>query len=177
MPERSLDAVAIGAFLDAAADGLDGTWVVVGGAAAAAWFDPGRVTQDIDIVPLEDTSAARLALLDLADAHGLPIESVNSAASWFLRRIPGWEHELDVLRQGRATLLRPNATLFLLLKAGRLSESDSADCERLLDMAEAHRWPLDRERVLQHLDGLPPPADDGVASRRESLRRRLLRAP
>ena len=160
-------------FLDSAADRLPGRWVLVGDA-AAAWFLDDRVTRDIDLVAMEDTHEQRIALLDLAAERGLPLEAVNSAAGWFLRRIAGWENELEPLRSGHGTTLRPSPTLFLLTKIRRLAESDLADCLALIEAAEANGWALDGARVLEALDALPA-ADGNLKHRRDALRERLRR--
>ena len=67
----------------------------------------------------------------------------------------------------RGRVYRPNATLFLLLKIGRMSERDLADCKTVL----AHES-VDRERVLRALDALET-TDAGVAARRSELRASL----
>jgi hypothetical protein len=110
-------------------------------------------------VAIEDTHDQRIALMDLAVERGLPLESVNSAAGWFLRQIEGWERELVPLRSGRAIILRPTPTLFLLLKIRRMAEPDLADCLALIDVAEAGSWPIDRARIVAALDACPLPTD------------------
>jgi hypothetical protein len=146
----------IAAFLEAAGEVLDGEWLLAGGAAAIAWFATVRTTEDIDLVPLESTNAKRVALLDLAAARGLPIEAVNSTVDYFVRRVPGWREHLEVLHAGpRATIYRPDATLFLLLKVRRLSETDLADCLALVEHCVATGAPIDREQVLLELDARP----------------------
>src|SRR5262245_38470446 len=42
-------------FLDEACAKLDGEWLLIGGAAAAVWFKPGRVTEDIDLIGMRGT--------------------------------------------------------------------------------------------------------------------------
>jgi hypothetical protein len=160
----------IDAFLAAAAAELEGEWLLLGGAAAALWFLDDRVTADIDLIGLAGTTDDRLRLMDLAAAHGLPIEAVNSAADFFVRRIPGWRDEIEVLRPGpRATIYRPTPTLFLLLKCGRLSEQDLADCQALLAFADTHGLALDRDRVRTALAALPATNDAALAARRARL--------
>lgn len=174
MTAPALGRTEIEAFLAAAAAALDGEWLLVGGAAAAVWFLDERVTADVDLIGLAGTADERFALMDLAAERGLPIEAVNSAADFFLRRIPGWRAEIEVLRAGpRATIYRPSPTLFLLLKCGRLSERDLADCQALLAFAEAHDLRVDRARVAAVLDALAPTADRALAGRRAALRSAL----
>jgi hypothetical protein len=169
-----LDRTRILAFLDAAERSLVGDWVLVGGALVAVWLAPRRVTEDIDLIGLSETGAERMALMELAEREGLPIESVNSAADFFLFRIAGWRDELAPLRTGgRARILRPSPLLFLLLKIGRLSEQDLSDCEAALDRVDVEGNDLDRPRVLRALADLAPTDDEALALRRERLRARL----
>src|SRR5258707_8577201 len=94
------DRARVEAFLALAAERVDGEWLLIGGAAAAAWFAPGRTTEDLDLIGLGGTQAERFALMELAAEAGIPIEAVNSAADFFVRRIPGWRDELVVLVRG-----------------------------------------------------------------------------
>ena len=154
-----------------ACDRLDGDWLLIGGALVALWLEPGRVTQDLDLIGLRGLAEERYALLDFAVSQGLPIETINSAADYFVQRIDGWRAELQLFRSGaRGRIFRPSATLFLLLKIGRLSERDLADCEALLSRAAADGLPVDRARVLSALDGLPATT---AAARRSRLRAAL----
>ena len=157
-------------FLDAAVAALEGEWLLVGGAAAALWFAASRTTADIDLIGLAGTMDERIRLMDLAAAHGLPVEAVNSAADFFLRRIPGWRQEIEVLRVGaRMTLYRPSPTLFLLLKIGRLSQQDLADCHALLDCVRQRGLSLDVPRVRAALAALPQSDDTALQNRRSAL--------
>lgn len=163
----SLDRARIEAIVHAIGNRLEGDWLLIGGATIALWLEPRRVTEDVDVVPMTLTGRERLALMELAGDLGLPIESVNSAADFFVRRIDGWEREIEVLYQGtRSTVYRPNATLMLLLKMRRLSERDLADCDLVLRCGEA----VDRTRLVEALAALPPTEDGALADRRERLR-------
>jgi hypothetical protein len=176
MPEAQLDRRAVERLLDAAAARLTGEWLLLGGAAAAAWFSPDRVTEDVDLVGLDGTRDERLALMELAEAEGLPLEAVNSAAGFFLRRVDGWRDEMEVLRRGQATIHLPTPTLFLLLKIGRLSAADLADCLALLDHVRVHGGRLDRERVRNAIASLPETRDAALNERRVELSAALDRA-
>ena len=125
------------ALLAAMAERLHGDWLLVGGALAALWLDePGRTTEDVDLIGLSGAPEERLALMQLAQEMGLPIEAVNSAADFFVRRISGWEEEIEIFRTGPKTrIYRPTPTLFLLLKLDRLSEQDLGDCLATIDKA------------------------------------------
>lgn len=167
----TLDRGRIDAILDAAADALEGDWLLVGGAAAATWFLPERVTEDVDLVSLRGSQLDRLALLSLAESLGLSPEAFNSAADFFVHRIPDWTAEMSPFRQGRgARIHRPSVTLFLLLKVGRLSEVDLADCLTLLRFARDARLPYDPARVAAALDALAPSTDAALVDRRRALR-------
>lgn len=151
-----------------------GEWLLVGGALVSIWLEPRRVTEDVDVVGLQGTPQERYQLMEIASDLGLPIEAVNSAADFFVRRIPGWRSEIEVLHQGeRGTIYRPTATLFLLLKIERLSEQDLADCRAVIGYARTSGMPVDPGRVLASLDSLPLVDDDRLLSRRAELRHLL----
>lgn len=174
-PGRRLDRAAIERVVQAAADRLPGDWVLVGGGLAALWFDPERVTEDIDLVSLAGSAGERLALLDLAVDLGLPVEALNSAADYFVRRVDGWRAELEGFRTGaKARILRPTPTLFLLLKVQRLSEEDLRDCLGMLERARADGLPVDAARVQAAINSLPAGIDEEVGIRRGRLRAALL---
>jgi len=169
-----LDRRRIQELVESAADQLDGDWVLLGGSLAALWFTPGRVTEDVDIVSVVDEPERRYALLDFAVAAGLSPEVVNSAADFFLRRIPGWADDLEVLHQGsRGRIMRPTATLFLLLKVGRMSEADLEDCRALFAEAVRSGWPVDAARVVAQLDRLSSTSATPADARRAELRAAL----
>ncbi len=158
------------ALLELAGERLDGEWLLIGGGAAAAWFAPGRTTEDLDLIGLGGTQAERFALMELAANAEIPIEAVNSAADFFVRRIEGWRGQLIELHRGpRATIYRPTATLFLLLKIGRLSAVDLDDCLALLKHIEGSNEPVDHGRVREQLRALPPSEDAALELRRAAL--------
>lgn len=178
MAPLHFDKARIEALLTAASEQLDGEWLLIGGAAAATWFSVARTTEDVDLVGLAGTSAERLALMDLATRAGLPVEAVNSAADFFVRKIDGWRDELVPLVRGpRATIYRPSATLFLLLKIERLTAVDLDDCIALLDHCAATGELVDRERVLTRLASLAPAPDAGRRDRRGVLEASLRSLP
>lgn len=152
---------------------LDGDWLLIGGAAAAVWFRDDRVTEDVDLVGMAGTQGERFALMQLASDAGLPVEAVNSAADFFVRKIVDWRDQLVPLRVGRATIYRPNATLFLLLKLERLSESDLDDCTGLLAHCAVTGEAVDVARVRDRLAALPETPDAALGARRATLARAL----
>ncbi|CAN5461021.1 hypothetical protein BH11MYX1_BH11MYX1_44810 [soil metagenome] len=156
--------------LELAGERLDGGWLLIGGGAAAVWFAPIRTTEDLDLVGLGGTQAERFALMELAAAAAIPIDAVNSAADFFVRRIAGWRDQLVELHRGpRATIYRPDATLFLLLKIGRLSAVDLEDCLALLKHLEGSNEAVDRGRLRAQLRALAPSSDAELQQRREIL--------
>jgi hypothetical protein len=172
----ALDTTVIVALLDAAERRLEGEWLLVGGALASIWFSPDRTTEDVDLIGLSGTNEERLALMELAREVGLPVEAVNSAADYFVRKTAGWRDQLDVLRKTeRLTVYRPTPTLFLLLKLGRLTEQDLDDCLQLLDFADREGLSVDRDRVLAALERLEDVEDEPLRARRGSLRARISR--
>ena len=168
------DKARIAALLERAGAQLTGDWLLIGGAAAAAWFSAERTTEDVDLIGLAGTSAERLALMDLAVEAGIPIEAVNSAADFFVRRIDGWRAELVPLVRGpSATVYRPSPTLFLLLKLARLTATDLEDCLGLLAHCAVTGDAVDAARVAARLNALAPTEDKALAARRSTLRTAL----
>jgi hypothetical protein len=157
-----------------AGERLDGEWLLIGGGAAAAWFQPDRTTEDIDLIGLAGTQAERFALMTLATELAIPVEAVNSAADFFVRRIPDWRAQLvPVITGRRATIYRPNATLFVLLKLERLSAVDLADCLALIEHDTATADVIDGARVSDRIAALPPTDDAALEDRRRVLARAL----
>ena len=176
MPTRALDTTAIRALLDSAEGRLTGEWLLVGGALASIWFNPARVTEDVDLIGLAGTNAERRALMELASSVGLPVEAVNSAADYFVQKTPGWRGELEVLRATEhLTILRPTPTFFVVLKIGRLTEQDLDDCLLLVDFADREALAVDRERISAAILALPPTEDEPLRGRRAALLARLAR--
>lgn len=174
MAPLRFDRARIQAIVQLVGERLEGEWLLIGGGAAAAWFAPSRTTEDLDLVGLAGTQAERFALMELAADAGIPIEAVNSAADYFVRRITGWRDELVVLARGsRGVIYRPSATLFLLLKLRRLTAVDLADCLALIEHCKQSKEPIERERVRTAIEALPASADQALTERRLQLREAL----
>ena len=172
----SLDRERIDAVVQAVADRLSGDWLLVGGGLVALWLSPRRLTEDVDMVPID--GADRLALLGLAVDLGLPVEALNSAADFFVSRVADWRDQVELFRAGlRGRIFRPSPTLFLLLKVGRLSGQDLHDCLSLLEKAGNEGWAVAVSRVLAALDDLAPPPDREAGARRSALRAALEALP
>jgi hypothetical protein len=166
-----LDRARIDTILEAVVARLDGEWLLIGGALVATWLEPRRVTEDVDIMGMRGTAEERYALMELADALGLPVEAVNSAADFFVRRVDGWRSEIEILRTGsRSTLYRPTITLFVILKMGRLSERDLEDCRAALLRAKVDGSRVDTARLLGSIDKLPAVEEAALRERRAQLR-------
>jgi hypothetical protein len=150
-------------------DEVPGDWLLIGGALAAMWSSARRTTQDIDLVPLTD-AASRNRLLAFAEAAALPVEALNSAADFFVRRIPGWDQDLVLLHQGSCgRVFRPKAGVFLRLKLARLSEQDLEDCQVVLTRSDLRdEWSVDV--LLNDIDARAVGANPDVASRLKRLR-------
>ena len=167
---QRFDRTRITELLAKAARELSGSWLLVGGGAAAIWFASDRTTEDLDLVGLAGTQDERLALMQFAANASLPIEAVNSAADFFVRKVADWREQLvEVARGPSATIFRPTATLFLLLKLGRLSEVDLGDCLGLLAFAATNGETIDRERVRARLNALLETDDAALRDRRSAL--------
>jgi hypothetical protein len=167
-----LDRVRLEEIVRAIADRLTGDWLLVGGALAALWLEPRRTTEDVDLLGLRGTAEERMALLGLATELGLPVEALNSAADFFVRRIDGWRDEIEPFLEGaRGRIFRPTVTLFVLSKLGRLSEHDLADCLAAVTRARAEGLRFEPARLRAALDALPVAADEDLAHRRAELRR------
>lgn len=148
---RPLDRPLLERFVRQAADTVSGDWVVVGGTVLPLLGAGERATYDIDLVPVADASQSDvIRLMEIAEGLGLPVESVNQAGSFFLHRVAGFEEHLVLLHEGsKARILRPDPTLYVSLKVGRLSESDLEDCRAFIAFARSTRESLDRPRLVR----------------------------
>lgn len=152
----ALDQNMLKRFVRLAADELRGDWVIIGGTVLPLLGIMHRTTVDIEIAGPEDTGQEQIVvLMEIAERLGLPVEAINQAGAYFLRKIDGWETMLEILRKGKkAIVYRPDVTLFILLKLQRLTESDLSDCLEFLRFAAKQNEPLDLERVGEAIEGL-----------------------
>lgn len=150
---HEIDSTVAQKFVKLLGDSLAGDWLVVGGTVLPLLGVKHRVTLDIDIVKKNKASQAdTIALMELARSLNLPVETINQAATFFVNKITDWKKNLIPLYEGnKSTVFRPNATLFLLLKLGRMSPSDLTDCLQMLKFASRHKELIDRDRVLNRL--------------------------
>jgi hypothetical protein len=100
----------------------------------------------------------------------MPVEAVNSAADYFVHRIPDWHRHVTPFLAGKAsTIFRPDATLFLLLKVDRMSEQDFEDCRLLLEHCAREGTELDVPRVLAAATASRQESQPGAGNRRRQL--------
>src|SRR5438552_100562 len=126
---KSLNSKLLSDFLKLAGIKLKGRWLLVGGTLLPAVGLEIRSTVDIDLIGISDKEAAQsLELMALAESLGLPVETINQAAAFFLKKIGFQEADLLPLHKGKnATIFRPSIELYLRLKIPRLSASDLLD--------------------------------------------------
>lgn len=127
---KNLDSRVLARFLQLAVQSLDGEWVLLGGTLLPAVGIKVRSTADIDLVGLsEREDAQNMDLMRLAEAVGLPVQSVNPAAGYFFKKSNYQKSDLIVfLKGGKAIVYRPNVKLYWTLKVARLTETDFEDC-------------------------------------------------
>lgn len=148
-------------FLKLAGDKLQGDWVVLGGTVLPLLGREYRITLDIDLVPVEEqTHRSLIQLMELAETLALPVEAINPAGAYFLKKHRGWKKDLVFLHKGKsATVYRPSANLYIELKIHRLSESDLQDCLEFLKFAKETTEPVDFERLRKGLDKVQPKSE------------------
>lgn len=77
--------------------------------------------------------------MGIAESLGLPVESINHAGAYFLRKVPGFREHLVLLHKGPSVrIFRPEVELFIKLKLSRLSPSDLLDCIHFVKWANEH---------------------------------------
>lgn len=139
-------------FIKQAGEQLQGNWLLVGGTLLPALGLDVRATVDIDFICLnEKGSSQTIALMELADSLGLPIETVNQAAAFFLKNIDYDNTDLISLHEGsKAKIYRPSTVLYWNLKLSRLSESDLIDCQHYYNYCLGHKDVIITKK-LEHL--------------------------
>lgn len=142
---RPIDSKLLQKFVQLAGERLKGDWILIGGTVLPALGVNHRVTTDIDLVGLNNPAQDQtLALMSLAEELGLPVESINQAGAFFLKKISGFQDRMILIHRGKtAAIFRPDATLFLLLKIARMSESDLADCLQWIKRMKSEKEKID----------------------------------
>lgn len=148
-----LDSKRLKEFLTLAGDQLSGDWILLGGTLLPAVGLNVRTTVDIDFVSLGKTDNSQtLALMTIADSLGLPVETINSAASFFLEKLSYSKEDLLVLHKGRtAKIFRPSVSLYWRLKLARLSDSDLVDCQHYYNFCMSQKDPINIKELEQSL--------------------------
>jgi len=150
---RALNSKLLEKFLKLAGNKLTGDWLLVGGTLLPAVGIDVRSTVDIDIVSLNESgNDSQLKVMELAESLDLPVESINQAASFFVRKAGYTQRDIILLHKGRsATIFRPSLELFWKLKLARLSETDVEDCRHYLVFCREVNDPIDMAMVTQLL--------------------------
>ncbi len=140
-------------FIKLLGERVSGDWIILGGTVLPLLQASSRYTKDIDLAPpLGATQKDTLTLMEIAESLHLPIEAINQAAGFFLYRIPNWQKEIILFHEGtKATIFRPSATLYLLLKIERMSETDLEDCLKMIEFSKRRGEALDRHRVISKI--------------------------
>lgn len=95
-----IDAEMLQSFVRLAAERLKGDWVVIGGCVLPLLGVEHRTTVDIDVAGPRDADADQVfILMEIAEELGLPVEAINQAGAFFLRRIEGWPDHVVVVRR------------------------------------------------------------------------------
>lgn len=147
---KALNQHTLQAFINLAGDRLNGEWVLIGGTILPLLGIDHRVTTDIDFIKITTSSTVdTLKLMELAEELELPIECINQAGALYLSRIPNYQNSLVLLHRGKsATIYRPDAFLYLVLKLKRLSETDLLDCIQWLNWATTSGELPETDKVL-----------------------------
>jgi hypothetical protein len=150
---KALDSRLLEQFIKLAGEKLTGEWLLVGGTLLPAVGIDIRSTVDIDIVSLGGGGGdSQLKIMELAESLGLPVESVNQAASFFVKRAGYQKSDLIVLHKGKsATIFRPSLELYWKLKLARLSETDVQDCLEYFNFCKQVNDPISFAKLSQLL--------------------------
>ncbi len=131
-------------FIFLAGDRLTGDWIMVGGTVLPYLGANHRSTTDIDFVGFgKNEKTQQLELMQIAEDLGLPVETINSAADFFVHKHLKSKNQLVLLHEGKtAAIYRPNTELYFRLKLSRLSETDTEDCLVWLDFLKPKKIEL-----------------------------------
>lgn len=129
-------------FMELALKNLKGDWIILGGTLLPALGVEHRSTIDIDFVSKNESSNSQLLqLMEIAQSLGLPIETINSAAAYFLKKIPDYSERLILLKKSKdCSILRPTLDLYFELKISRALESDIQDILKMIEYCIENRF-------------------------------------
>lgn len=141
-------------FVQLAVERLSGDWIIIGGTVLPLVNIDVRLTLDIDVAKGKSESPDQtLQLMEIAEDLGLPVEAINQAGSFFLRKIENWEDNLVLIKSSKSCrVFRPDSTLFLLMKIARFSENDFMDCREITKNLKRIGDKVDSPRVLKKID-------------------------
>ncbi len=124
---------------------LKGDWVLLGGSLLGLLNISKRQTLDIDIISISPSdSNETLKLMKIADDMKIPPEAINQAAAFYLRNLDGWQDRLVLLKQSKlCKIYRPDASLYILLKLKRNSQTDQEDIKVMISFAHEQQEPID----------------------------------
>jgi hypothetical protein len=145
-----IDETLVKRFVRLLSDRLPGDWIIIGGTVLPLVGIHYRTTLDIDVAgPDPQTASQTIGLMNLAEELGLPVEAINQAGAFFLYRMTDWrEHLIEVCSGAAGRVLRPDATLFVRLKLGRMSETDLVDCLAFVEYSRSGNEPIDTSALL-----------------------------
>lgn len=151
-----LDSKMLKRFVKAALEKLDGDWVILGGTLLPALGLDYRQTVDIDFAPVHaGTNATSIKVMEIAESLGLPVETINASAEFFLKKIKKFQKRLVPLFESkRCRIFRPALGLYLELKLKRASDSDISDCRELIRYVRKQKLAVelsDAKNVLQKI--------------------------
>lgn len=132
---RPINSTLMQKFLQAVLKKMKGDWVVVGGTVLPLMGIDHRFTVDIDIVSTNENADMQdsIQLMEVAEALGMPVDAINQAAAYFLRKALNYRQHLILLAESNdCRVFRPDLFLYVQLKIARLSESDLTDIEKYI---------------------------------------------
>lgn len=162
-------------FLSLTSEKLNGDWLLVGDTLLPALGLNVRATIDIDFVSLSGTQDQTLELMSLAEELELPIDCINQAAAFFVRKTGVNKKDLILLKKGkRATIYRPSLELYWKLKLSRMSETDLQDCEHYYHYCHANNEVVDITSLLEILNSFKAKSTENSKLQRLLKLERLL---
>tara|TARA_Y100000590_G_scaffold458480_1_gene613293 strand:- start:1182 stop:1709 length:528 start_codon:yes stop_codon:yes gene_type:complete len=142
-------------FLKEAEKKLEGEFILIGGALLPALGIETRVTTDIDIIRVKETSDHQYLMhaFKIAEKLGFPPEAINFAAEFFFQKQKAKKNELILFyKKGKFILYRPSCFLYFRLKVVRLSPSDLIDCKNYLKWCFENSELKEIQKIINYLE-------------------------
>src|SRR5687767_7234734 len=90
--------------------------------------------------------------MQIFEELGLPVETINQAATFFVNKVGYKKADLLPLHKGKsATVYRPSLNLYWRLKLGRLSENDVLDCQHYFHFCKGQKDRIDLAHLKETL--------------------------